>query len=169
MGRVFVCVCMSTWPLRALSPQAEPFASSGRGEGWGGRVRWMLPYVFMCGVFICGCITYVGVKKCYIFTSCCLSLLTDAQQQCRMALAWPLSTAPLQRRALTYLGVREMFPSPHFSPPLTPFCKTPQTRHICHAQFHSFFSVFVSSPFCFLLQDFCFTCRLFGRGPGLGV
>lgn len=43
-----------------------------------------LPYGFVC---MCVCITYVGVKKCYIFTSCCLSLLIDAQQQCRMALA----------------------------------------------------------------------------------
>lgn len=67
-----------------FSPQAGPFASRGGLECRGGG---MLLYVFMCAVCMCGCITYVGVKKCYIFTSCCLSLLIDAHQQCRMALA----------------------------------------------------------------------------------
>lgn len=84
-----ICVCMWYVCVRVLglcvpfSLQAEPFASRGGGVG-------VLPYGFVCMcvcVWICVCITYVGVKKCYIFTSCCLSLLIDAQQQCRMALA----------------------------------------------------------------------------------
>lgn len=84
--------------------------------------------------------------------------------------AWPLSTAPLKRRALTYLRVREMFPSPHFSPPLTPFCKPP-TRRIRHAQFHSFFSVFSLLSFRLLAFATLYmqaTQRPFGCRPCLG-
>lgn len=95
-----------------LSPQAGPFASAGT-EGGGVTVR-----IHEC-VCMCGCITYVGVKKCYIFTSCCLSLLIEAQQHCRIALAWPLSIPSLKRRALTLLGVREMLCCYTFQP-LTP-------------------------------------------------
>lgn len=126
-----LCVCVRELGLCVpFSPQAEPFASRGRRRN--GRRRGHVTVcihvwcVHVCMHAACGCITCVGVKKCYIFTSCCLSLLIDAQQQCRMALAWPLSTARLKRRALTYLGVGEMFPSPHFFAPLTPFCNPPQ-------------------------------------------
>lgn len=117
---VYVCV-QELGLCVPLSPQAGPFASAGT-EGGGVTVC-----IHEC-VCMCGCITYVGVKKCYIFTSCCLSLLIEAQQHCRIALAWPLSIPSLKRRALTLLGVREMLCCYTFQP-LTP---SPPliTRHI---------------------------------------
>lgn len=95
-----------------LSPQAGPFASAGT-EGGGVTVR-----IHEC-VCMCGCITYVGVKKCYIFTSCCLSLLIEAQQHCRIALAWPRSIPKMS--ADTFRGTRNVVLL-HFSTlnPLSP-------------------------------------------------
>lgn len=131
--------------------------------------------MYLCVVCACayGCMTYVGVKKCYIFTSCCLSLLIDAQQQWRMALARPLSTAPPKRRALTYLRVREMFPSPHISPPLTLFCKPlpPDTFDMPNFTLSCLSSSLLHSVspagFKVSLQFTCRLCR--GHFAGLGV
>lgn len=116
---VGTCVCWRAWPLCA------PFASGSAICQYRGTAC-----VFVCvlHVFMCECITYVGVKKCYIFNSCCLSLLIDAQQQWGMALA-----GPLKRRALTHLRVGEMFFAPR--PPSA-------ARHIFYSQFAAFFLCF---------------------------
>lgn len=98
--------------------------------GEGGVCADMLLYVFMC-VCICGCITYVGVKKCYIFTSCCLSLLIDAQQRCRVASA---CTATFHRS--TEKTSADIFRSQRNVPVSTLFCpfdpilQTPHPTHL---------------------------------------
>lgn len=157
-GVVHLCVCVYE-SLASVCPYC--FRLSHLPVEGGGE---MLPYAFMC-VCICECLTYVGVKNCYIFTSCCLSLLIDAQQQCRMALNWPLSTPPLKRRVLTYLGVRKMFPSLKCFRPSTPFCRIPPTQHIRHAQFVSFF-VPCLPCILFLLQALRFHLTFHGGWAG---
>lgn len=88
-------------------------------------------YARMCvHLYVCIYI-YVGVKECFIFTGCCSSLLIDARQQRRVALAWAFHShiAPLRRQVLIYLEL-EKFPCFYGFYPLLP---TLLHRHPSHS------------------------------------
>lgn len=81
--RALVCVCTSAWPLCALFVPGCAICQQRQEEDGEGEARLeMLPYVLARGACMCACvrgrITYVGVKRRDIFTSCRSSLLIDA-------------------------------------------------------------------------------------------
>ena len=137
----------------------------------------MLPYVFMCGVCmcprLCGCITCVGVKKCYISTSCCLSLLIDAQQRCRMALAWATFHRSAEKTsAADIFKSRRNVPVSTLFAPFDPILQSPPPPNRPNTFDMPNFTLFIPSssplPSANLAQLLGFT-SLFGCRPALGV